>query len=182
MESTADKLLFILPAFEPPAQLVELVRTLRANCPYPILIVNDGSTPEKQKIFTQLAGFDNCTVLVHPQNQGKGRALKTAFHYALTHYPHLTGAITADVDGQHSATDILRCANALMQHPEHLILGVRNFRSQQVPWKSRWGNYLMTGLFRRLRHINLSDTQTGLTKSNTSSKPPTLILSEMLSS
>jgi len=72
------------------------------------------------------------------------------------------GYITADADGQHLVKDILRVAEALVQHPEALILGSRDFSGKDVPPRSRFGNRVTSVLFRLISGVACSDTQTGL--------------------
>ena len=97
-------------------------------------------------------------VLRHPQNCGKGRALKTGIaHMAREGFQ---AVITADADGQHSIDDICRIAQALAEHPSQLVMGARDI-AQMVP-RSRAGNSITQKLFRILHGISLQDTQTGL--------------------
>lgn len=71
---------------------------------------------------------------------GKGRALKTAFNHILSAMPHITGAVMADADGQHACLDIVACAERLLESPDALIMGCRQFDESIVPFKSRFGN------------------------------------------
>ena len=82
----------------------------------------------------------NGTLLIHECNQGKGRALKTAFSYILDNCPEAIGTVTADSDGQHTIECIFSVSNELMKNPNNLILGVRNFEEENIPWKSEFGN------------------------------------------
>lgn len=152
----------IFPALNPENIFSELVHELRSRCHWPIIVVNDGSSEDSLHIFSELRKVENCIVLNHRVNAGKGRALKTAFNYALTHYPQLQGAVTADCDAQHTVDDIIKCAEALLENPDKLVLGVRNFLQKKVPWKSRFGNIFTCIIFRLLVNLKISDTQTGL--------------------
>ena len=103
-----------------------------------------------------------CAVLRHAVNQGKGRALKTAFNYCLNTWPELEGCVTADSDGQHSAECVHLCARALIEHPDCLVLGCRDFFEKQVPRRNRMGNLITSFMFKALCGMKVSDTQTGL--------------------
>ena len=72
------------------------------------------------------------------------------------------GAVTADSDGQHLPEDISNCIDALVEHPDTLVLGVRDFSQKNIPFKSKFGNLLTCTVFRCLVGRSLSDTQTGL--------------------
>lgn len=127
-----------------------------------ILLVDDGSDPEHRIRFDRAARHPECTVLHHDGNKGKGRALKTAMEYFLAHRNGDVGIVTLDGDGQHAIPDVVRCAEALEEHPEELILGVRDFSGENVPARSRKGNRITSFVFTKLCKMPISDTQTGL--------------------
>lgn len=157
----------VIPAYQPDEQLLMLVRGLRERRPEQLIIViNDGSHPQTQELFAELLNYQ-VEVLHHPQNLGKGRALKTGFeHYLKLVKGEALGVITADADGQHSVEDILALSDALTQATERLHLGVRDFslavNSDQIPWRSKIGNLLTAYIFRKMSATTLYDTQTGL--------------------
>lgn len=69
--------------------------------------------------------------------------------------------VTADADGQHAPADILRVARRLMEHPDALVLGAREFPAH-IPLRSRFGNVLTRLVFLVFTGKLLRDTQTGL--------------------
>jgi len=153
----------VIPALHPDEQLLALVEEMRAISPdMQIVIVDDGSGPAYGQIFDQLKFMYDCILCRHPENYGKGAAIKTGIGHMSRRYPSCTGYITADADGQHRPGDILKVAKALQQHPDSLILGTRDFCREQVPFKSRWGNRITSGVFRLITGMNCPDTQTGL--------------------
>jgi len=152
----------VIPALNPSPHLVGFVQDLLAKKAPHILVVDDGSINECKEIFQQLAQLKNCTILTHPVNYGKGRALKTAFAYFLEHLSHLDGIVTADADGQHSAKDILNIARLLSEKPDSIILGTRDFSAPNVPRRSYLGNRTTSRIFQLLYGCYLKDTQTGL--------------------
>lgn len=72
------------------------------------------------------------------------------------------GCITADSDGQHKPEDVLKCAKLFYENTDRLIMGSRNFDSEDIPWKSKLGNELTKKVCSYLCGIKVSDTQTGL--------------------
>ena len=70
--------------------------------------------------------------------------------------------MTADSDGQHNAIAIDSVKKALQSNPESLILGVRSFDGEGIPWKSVFGNKLTIKILSYVSGIKISDTQTGL--------------------
>lgn len=155
----------IIPAFEPDERLLSLLNNLNENGLRPIVVVNDGSNQAYSEIFDQAEKLllqGNGVLLVHETNRGKGRALKTAFEYVRDAYPDAIGVVTADSDGQHTYTCIQKIKDSLSEHPGELILGVRDFSGEGIPWKSRFGNNLTEKVFGYVAGVHVSDTQTGL--------------------
>lgn len=151
----------IIPSYEPDGRMVALTQQLSVSYPDNIIIINDGSGQE-YTIYFQKAQELGCIVLKHYRNMGKGRGLKNAFNYCLNQFPNMVGCITADSDGQHCIEDILRIRETLIQNPDKLILGTRDFSSDDIPFKSKLGNRLTVKVCKFLCGMELSDTQTGL--------------------
>ena len=80
------KILVLIPALNPPKQLIDYVKSLLENGLNDILLVDDGSKEEFKEIFETIEKFPNTNIKVlrHAKNLGKGRALKNAFNYFLT--------------------------------------------------------------------------------------------------
>jgi len=152
----------VIPALNPIPGVVDMIRSL-LQCGIPrIIVVNDGSDASFQDTFERIAQLERCVVLTHDVNQGKGRALKTAFRYFMDHCPDLDGVVTADADGQHSVEDICTIGRRLSSAKGSILLGVRNFRNENVPLRSHLGNSVTGWLFRLLYGSRIHDTQTGL--------------------
>ncbi len=145
----------LIPAYRPDDRLIGLVRKLRTL--FPVTVVDDGSGKEYRGLFSKLVDY-GATVLHHDQNQGKGAALKTG----IQHLKEICadGIVTADADGQHTASDITRVVLALEAHPGTLIIGGRDFIS--MPMRSRFGNLVSRFFFRLCTGLKISDTQSGL--------------------
>lgn len=161
MSETLDRAAYavLIPAYKPDEKLVELVSTLRKEG-FPVLLVNDGSGEAYDDIFTQCKALD-VQIEVHPQNHGKGCALKTGLAFIQKNWPHIKGVVTADADGQHTPVDIQRVAERMAEFPDALVLGVRAFVGD-VPFKSRAGNAITRFVYKLATGIAIYDTQTGL--------------------
>lgn len=157
-----DEILIVIPSLEPDEKLVQLTGDLKKEGFSHILIVNDGSGPEYDPVFEEAVKAGSCKMLRHCVNQGKGRAMKTAFNEFLAHPDGCKGVVTVDSDGQHRPEDIRKCCEALLAHPECLIMGSRDFDAKDVPLKSSFGNKLTRQVFGFLSGIHIRDTQTGL--------------------
>lgn len=155
------KMVALIPAYNPPAQLTGYVRRLVASEWEGVVVVNDGSAVECAAVFEALSRLPKVTVCRHAVNRGKGAALLTGLNYVYCNYPGLVGVVTVDADGQHLLEDALGVARALANHPASLVLGVRAF-DRRVPWRNRLGNRITRCLFRWLIGQKITDTQTGL--------------------
>jgi putative flippase GtrA len=151
----------LIPAYNPSDNLLAYVKELLAANITQVVIVNDGSLAQYHSDFTMLKALPGVKVLEHAINLGKGAALKTGLNYISCHYPELVGVITIDADGQHLLEDALAVGRALIQAPNNLIVGARQFGSN-VPFRSKFGNLFTRYTFKILTGIKLSDTQSGL--------------------
>jgi glycosyltransferase involved in cell wall biosynthesis len=155
-------LIALIPAYNPienlPGYISEL---LNKKIFSKVVVVNDGSTQDYDPIFSILKHSADVVILKHAINRGKGAALKTGLNYIACEFPNIVGVVTIDADGQHSIEDACNIAQALCARPQHLIVGVRNFKGQ-VPFRSLLGNTLTRYTLRIVAGIKLTDTQSGL--------------------
>lgn len=121
-----------------------------------IIIVNDGSTDKTSEILKQYSQF---TQIHHPENIGKGRALRNGFRKAIE--MNFEYAITIDSDGQHFASDIPKFIVEIQKEANSLLIGSRNMTQENVPKKSSFGNKFSNFWFWFETTIKLEDTQSG---------------------
>lgn len=150
----------IVPSYKPDEKLFSTVMGLKDAGFEDIIVVDDGGGEEYNKYFDEVRAVEGCTVLVHPENRGKGAALKTAFRWYIDNR-NGKGVITVDADGQHRAEDIVACGEKLLSR-DSVVLGCRDFTQPDVPPRSAFGNKISCGVFRVLVGMKISDTQTGL--------------------
>ena len=162
MDNSIQDVVIIVPSYKPDHKLLEVVEGLRLHNFVHILIINDGSPKEHDAIFEKAASHEECTLVTHEVNKGKGCALKTAYTYCLEHFSDCKGVITVDGDNQHHPEDILKCAQRMLETKNTIILGARDFSDPQVPFRSRFGNVMTRTIFRLFCGIKITDTQTGL--------------------
>ncbi len=151
----------IVPTLDPDEKIMEkFINELHKEFNN-ILVVNDGSADSHNEFFKSLEkkGID---VFYHYKNLGKGRAIKNAFNYLLNKYPNIKGSVTCDCDGQHSVNDIKKVAKEVLKNQDSLILGVRDFDEENVPFKSHYGNIITRNVFKIFIGLDITDTQTGL--------------------
>lgn len=119
----------------------------------PVLVVDDGSTDGTAEV----ASAAGATVVRHPQNRGKGAALKTGFAWALER--GYQAVLTLDADGQHDPTEIPKFLAALEAGEGALIIGRRDFA--QMPWPRWWSTPLGTRILSLALGRHIPDNQSG---------------------
>ena len=153
----------IIPAYRPDERLWRLATEV-LDQGYRLIVVDDGGGADYLPIFE---GLDpRAIILRHPENRGKGAAIKTGLAHLQTltegfdpAIPPLVGIM--DADGQHLTSDMARVFEGAATHPDKLTLGVRVV-GKEMPFRSRFGNGITRAVFRMLTGAKVSDTQTGL--------------------
>ncbi len=164
MSRMLSEICALIPAYQPePPVLGVAVDLLEAGIGR-LVVVDDGSTrPDASAIFGALRQLPRTTVLTHPQNRGKGAALRTGFKHILqTASLSELGAVTLDADGQHHVDDVLAVARALERYPRDLVLGCRTFREACVPLGRKVGSVFQRLITFLLLGRDIRDVQTGL--------------------
>jgi len=152
----------LIPALNPDEKLISYVKSLADYGFERIIVVNDGSSSDYDDIFNAVNALEQCTVLKHEVNRGKGRALKTGMEYYLKNIKGYDGIITGDADGQHNLKNTAEIDEKMKGLKKAIILGSRDFSNENVPQRSRMGNRLTTVVFKLFYGQWVSDTQTGL--------------------
>lgn len=146
----------LIPAYDPDEKLRSLVTELKAQG-FDVLVVDDGSCGSSQIFFADLPAV----VIHHPENKGKGAALKTGLSHVLEYYPETESIITADADGQHPVSDIIRVQDEL-ERGHDFVITTRILKSAKTPLKSQIGNALSRFFFCIANNHYLPDNQSGL--------------------
>ncbi len=165
VQSSLRAIAVVVPSFNPDENLVATIESLVAEGFVDFVVVDDGSEVASKLHVQAASKLPGVTLITHERNQGKGAALKTAYKSILNRELKPIGAVAVDSDGQHLAEDVLRVAELLLSQAERessAIFGVRDFHSTAVPWKSKLGNLISSGLVGILFGKWIKDTQTGL--------------------
>jgi glycosyltransferase involved in cell wall biosynthesis len=151
----ALKTCVIIPTYNNAKTLEAVISKTLEYCDE-VMVVNDGCTDETPGIISK---FKNLIVVTHPQNKGKGMALRNGFKKAVE--LGFENAITIDSDGQHYPEDFITFLNKVEEQPGSLIIGARNMAVDNVPGKSTFGNKFSNFWFWVETGIKLPDTQSG---------------------
>jgi glycosyltransferase involved in cell wall biosynthesis len=102
----------------------------------PVFVVDDGSDPPLEESVSRAS---NVTLLRHPENLGKGEALRTGFTAASA---QAAWAIVIDADGQHDPAEAPTLAAAVADGQRAIVVGVRRREQMAVAhWTRRFGRH-----------------------------------------
>ena len=98
-------------------------------------------------------------VVVHPENRGKGAAIKSGLRYWLDREAEFV--LLLDADGQHLPEEIDRFLNAAAAGNAALFIGTRMSDTSRMPFLRRAVNRYMSNRISRVCGQNIPDTQCG---------------------
>jgi glycosyltransferase involved in cell wall biosynthesis len=144
----------VIPAYNACVTISDVVRKTRAHIPR-TLVVDDGSTDDT----AEQARRAGARILSHPQNRGKGAALRTAF--AELAGSGVDAVVTLDADGQHDPNDIPRLVEAFRAGGADLIIGSRWQDFAAMSPLRRFGNRFSSRALAFFTHLRIPDSQSG---------------------
>lgn len=158
-----ERCVLLIPALQPRKDFADFVDELLQLHIGPVVVVDDGSGKQYRNQFRAINAKDNCFVIYHESNYGKGAAIKTGIQWSLDHFFSFKGIITVDCDGQHLAKDVKAVYDKLITlDDDDLVLGVRSFDSEDTPRMNLHGNRISSKMMKMIYGLELTDTQTGL--------------------
>jgi len=149
-----NKILLLIPVFNHGATLRQVVMDA-LEYHSDIMVVDDGSTDGSMETLVGLGV--HC--LSHVKNIGKGAAIRTGAKEALA--LGFTHIITMDADLQHRAFDIPLFKIKIECHPNAIIIGKRNFKTDNVPFSSVFGRSFSNFWLRLQTGCKVADVQSG---------------------
>ena len=144
----------LIPALDCEATIGALVRGTRAHLAH-VLVVDDGS----RDATADAAKAAGAEVLRHPENRGKGAALRTGL--AALAERGATHVLTLDGDGQHLPEDIPILLGAAAEAPRALVLGARQHEPGSLAPIRVFGNRFANRWVEIACGAALEDTQSG---------------------
>jgi len=144
----------ILPAFNEAARIGPVVRSC-LQIVEKVVVIDDGS----KDATTQTAEAAGAVVVRHPENQGKGAAIRIALDtFEKESLPWL---VLLDSDGQHDPSDIAMLHECAERGGYDLVLGNRMRDTSKMPFIRVATNRFMSWLISRIAGQQMPDTQCG---------------------
>jgi glycosyltransferase involved in cell wall biosynthesis len=152
------KLSILMPVFNEEARVANAVKQaldVQYPCEIELVVVDDGSRDATAEI---LNGFDDprISVVIHPRNQGKGAAIKTAAQSATGDF-----MVILDADLEYDPQDIPRLLEPVLDGRAKVVYGNRSFGSHSS--FSFWyvmGNKAVTTAANMMYNCYIGDLET----------------------
>jgi glycosyltransferase involved in cell wall biosynthesis len=146
----------VIPAYNASKTLKPVIQGLRTSgIITKIVVVNDGSTDNTQDLIKQL----NVENIVHPQNLGKGAALKSGFRWANSKNADLI--LTIDADGQHNPCDVEKLLGKMSLENADIVIGSRRTDLKNMPFHRITSNLITSKLISWRIKQKVEDSQSG---------------------
>ena len=146
----------VIPAYNPGPEIVRVVTgAARELGNDHVLVVDDGATDRSG----ERARETGVQVITHPENRGKGAALRSGFAAALA-----AGAewvFTLDADGQHDPAEMPAFLAAAAAGGADLWIGDRMRDTRDMPPLRRFANRSTSSIISWLAGQPISDSQSG---------------------
>jgi glycosyltransferase involved in cell wall biosynthesis len=146
----------VIPAYHEQTHVGKVVERSRTQLDH-VLVIDDGSTDAT----AERARESGAQVIVHPQNRGKGEAIKTGLRHWLGQ-PEIEFIVLLDADGQHAPEEISRFLSAAVASEQAgLLVGTRMSDLRSMPLVRRKVNRYMSRRISRICGQEVPDTQCG---------------------
>jgi len=147
----------VVPAYNAAAALPGLLARLKEQVAAErIVVVDDGSSDDTASVADR-AGVP---VIRHPENRGKGSAVRTGFAHLLT-LGDVDGIFMLDADGQHDPAEIPRFIEAFRAKRADVVIGSRMAEHSSMPLIRRATNRLTSAVTSLLACRWVDDSQSG---------------------
>jgi len=151
----SPSLVALIPAFDEAETIGQVVEGLRSHTDS-IVVVDDGSRDDTAGVASRAGAV----VLRHPQNQGKGQAVRTGLGHVLAQTA-ATYVLSLDGDMQHLPEEAPRFLEMAQATGADLIVGERRFDRSAMPPSRYHANVIGSRALSSFLGMPVKDTQCG---------------------
>jgi glycosyltransferase involved in cell wall biosynthesis len=152
----------VMPVYNEQATLRDIVAAVLAvPNPKELILVDDGSKDKSRAILAELARTPGVRVFEHPENRGKGAALRTGFENARGDV-----VVVQDADLEYYPSDYPRLLAPILDGKADVVYGSRYLFDDADPDRERdhfyhyLGNRFLTFFSNLFTGLNLTDMET----------------------
>ena len=149
-----ERVMVLIPAYNAAKSVGDVIRASKEILP-DVVVINDGSRDDTAAV-ARAAGAE---VVEHPQNRGKGAALKTGFAYAVKNGYDVV--VTLDADGQHLPREIPKFLKSREETKADLIIGGRSHLFGEMLPRRRLANRFSAWSIAKASKTGITDSQSG---------------------
>lgn len=151
-----DDLAAVIPAYNAGRHLTGVIDRVSRYVPRErIVVVDDGSSDDTRAVAEHAAAV----VVAHPQNRGKGGAIRSGIERARG--LGVPFAILLDADGQHNPDEIPAFVLRQRQTNADMVVGNRLTSAATMPWLRKATNYVTSAVVSLLARRRVPDSQNG---------------------
>lgn len=152
----------VMPIYNEEATLRDIVAAVRAvPLRKELVLVDDGSRDRSREILQELGQLPDVRVILHPENRGKGAALKTGFEQARGDV-----VVIQDADLEYDPNDYPTLLEPIRSGVADVVYGSRFLVDHRDPSRERdhfyhyLGNRFLTFVSNLFTGLNLTDMET----------------------
>jgi glycosyltransferase involved in cell wall biosynthesis len=152
----------VMPVYNEQATLRDIVlAVLAVPIDKELILVDDGSKDRSRAIAQELAQLPGVRLIVHPENRGKGAALRTGFENARGDI-----VIVQDADLEYDPADYPLLMAPILRGEADVVYGSRYLVDERDPGRQRdhfvhyLGNRILTFFSNLFTGLNLTDMET----------------------
>jgi glycosyltransferase involved in cell wall biosynthesis len=149
-----ERVMVLIPAFNAAKSVGDVIRASKEFV-RDVVVINDGSRDDTASV-ARAAGAE---VVDHPQNRGKGAALKTGFARAIKNGYDVV--VTLDADGQHLPREIPKFLKSREETKADLIIGGRSHLFGEMLPRRRLANRFSAWSIAKASKTGITDSQSG---------------------
>jgi len=154
-----SKIVVIIPTLNEASGIATVINNVKEafeGFNYEILVVDGRSTDDTVNIAKSCGAR-----VIYQRRKGYGNALLAGCIYGVEKLASDI-LVTIDADGSYDPHDCPKLIRKILSHESDYVVGRRRRNAKSMSVSHRFGNWLISWLVRRLLHVQISDTQSGL--------------------